>query len=261
MSQTEKLGDSVRAVDRALDILMAFTAADHELTAGELLKRVDLSRPTLYRLLHTLEHNGFVSSGGEPQKFRLGPSVAHLAHVWTASLNIGEVAQPMMRRLWEKTGETVALFIPQGGYRVCVAELPSAQPLSFKRGVGYREKVRVGASGRAILANMPDASHYLMDEDLSGLSTDAEYVKELARIRERGYAVSRDELLQGAVAVAAPFFHGSERVAGSLAVFGPSARLHNPQIDAYGSLLVHEAHELSRVLGPPDGGGQGKKGA
>ena len=250
MSQTEKIRDSVRAVDRALDILMAFTATDHELTAGELLKRVDLSRPTLYRLLHTLEHNGFVSSGGEPQKFRLGPSVAHLAHVWTASLNIGEVAQPMMRRLWEKTGETVALFIPQGGYRVCVAELPSAQPLSFKRGVGYREKVRVGASGRAILANMPDASRYLMDEDQNGPRADTEYEKELARIRERGFAVSRDELLQGAVAVAAPFFHGSERVAGSLAVFGPSVRLHRAQVDAYGTLLIHEAHELSRALGP-----------
>lgn len=250
MSKTEKLGASVRAVDRALDILMAFTATDHELTAGELLKRVDLSRPTLYRLLHTLEHNGFVSSGGEPQKFSLGPSVAHLAHVWTASLNISEVAQPMMRRLWEKTGETVALFIPQGGYRVCVAELPSAQPLSFKRGVGYREKVMAGASGRAILANMPDASRYLMDEDLNGQRTDTQYEMELAQIRERGYAVSRDELLQGAVAVAAPFFHGSERVAGSLAVFGPSARLHNAQIDAYGTLLVHEAHALSRALGP-----------
>jgi DNA-binding IclR family transcriptional regulator len=240
MSQTEKMGDSVRAVDRALDILMVFTAKDHALTAGELLKRVDLSRPTLYRLLHTLEHNGFVSSGGEPQKFRLGPSVAHLAHVWTASMHIGEVAQPMMRRLWEQTGETVALFIPQGEYRICVAEIPSAQPLSFRRGVGYREKVIVGASGRAILAHMPDAR---------APGADAEYEKELGRIRERGYAVSRDELLQGAVAVAAPFFHGREQVAGSLAVFGPSARLHSAQVESYGALLVHEARQLSSALG------------
>ena len=49
MAQTEKMSDSVRAVDRALEILMAFTATDYELSVGELLKRVDLSRPTLYR--------------------------------------------------------------------------------------------------------------------------------------------------------------------------------------------------------------------
>lgn len=133
----------------------------------------------------------------------------------------------MMRRLWEKTGETVALFIPQGGYRICVAEIPSAQPLSFKCGVGFREKVMVGASGRAILANMPDASKHLMGEHVTSPGADAGYEKELARIRERGYAVSKDELLQGAVAVAAPFFNGSDQVAGSLAVFGPGARLHS----------------------------------
>jgi DNA-binding IclR family transcriptional regulator len=244
MSQTEKIGDSVRAVDRALEILMAFTATDHALSAGELLKRVDLSRPTLYRLLRTLEHNGFISSSGEPQKFRLGPSVAHLSHVWSASLDISAVAQPMMRRLWEKTGETVALFVSQGGYRVCMAEIPSIQPLSFKRGVGYREKVMVGASGRAILASMSDASRHLAGEQV-----DAGFEKELARIRERGYAVSKDELIQGAVAVAAPFFHGGDQVAGSLAVFGPSVRLRSAEINDFGTLLVQEAQQLSRVLG------------
>jgi IclR family acetate operon transcriptional repressor len=167
-----------------------------------------------------------------------------LSHVWSASLDISAVAQPMMRRLWEKTGETVALFVSQGGYRVCMAEIPSIQPLSFKRGVGYREKVMVGASGRAILASMSDASRHLAGEQV-----DAGFEKELARIRERGYAVSKDELIQGAVAVAAPFFHGGDQVAGSLAVFGPSVRLRSAEINDFGTLLVQEAQQLSRVLG------------
>lgn len=114
MSQSEKIGDSVRAVDRALEILMAFTPTDHQLTASELLKRVDLSRPTLYRLLRTLESSGFIVSSGDPQKFELGPSVAHLSHVWSSSLDLATLAQPMMRRLWEQTGETVALLVHQG---------------------------------------------------------------------------------------------------------------------------------------------------
>src|SRR5262245_4688726 len=89
----EKSGEgSVRAVERALDILLAFNTGDHELTAGELLKRVDLSRPTLYRLLRTLEHKGFVRSSGDPQRFSLGASVAHLAHVWSSSMDVAAVA-------------------------------------------------------------------------------------------------------------------------------------------------------------------------
>ena len=47
-----------------------------------------------------------------------------------------------------RPGETVALLMHSGRDRVCVAELPSPQPLSFRRGVGHRENVTLGASGR-----------------------------------------------------------------------------------------------------------------
>jgi DNA-binding IclR family transcriptional regulator len=223
--------DSVRAVDRALEILLAFEADDRGLTVAELQKRVDLSRPTLYRLLRTLEQKRFLSSTGEPQRFRLGAAVAQLAHVWNANLDISAVAQPMMLKVWQQTGETVALFVPEGQFRVCVAEMPSTQPLSFKRGVGYRERLVLGASGRAILAHRHPCP------------------KELQQVRTRGFAVSKDELIQGAVAVAAPFFAGGGEVAGSLGIFGPSVRLLPAQVERFGKLLVKEARQLSGRLG------------
>jgi DNA-binding IclR family transcriptional regulator len=244
---------AVRAVGRALEILLAFTPQDEELTVGELGKRVDLSRPTLYRLLHTLEQSGFLLSSGEPQRFRLGPAVARLAHVWTASHNLAAVAQPMMRKVWEATGETVALFVPDGLFRLCVAELPSPQPLSFKRGVGYRERLVLGASGRAILAHMASGADELAAY-AEGIDIDLKrYPAELAKIRDRGYAVSKDELIQGAVAVAAPFFDGADQVGGSLGIFGPTVRLPAAQTERFGRLLVEEAGRLSRALGKISG--------
>lgn len=246
---TEKTNDNVRAVDRALDILMAFTATDYELTAGQLLKRVDLSRPTLYRLLYTLEQSGFLISSGEPQKFRLGPAVAHLSHVWTSSLDLNEIAKPILRRIWEETGETVALFIPQGAYRSCISELPSAQPLSFKRGVGYRERIILGASGRAILAYANVTPEQLKEYAVDTTVDLKKYAEELQRTRERGYAVSNEELIQGAVAIAAPFFNGAGQVAGSVGVFGPSVRLEAGHVKELGALLISEAKLISEALG------------
>lgn len=248
---TEKLGDSVRAVDRALDILKAFTANDYALSAGELLKRVDLSRPTLYRLLYTLEQSGFLISSGEPQKFRLGSAVAQLVHVWTSSLDLNDMAGPFLRRIWEQTGETVALFVPQGAYRTCIAELPSTQPLSFKRGVGYRERIVLGASGRVILAhaNIGPAE---LQQHAQGIDLDLKaYMAELERIRKRGYAISNEELIKGAVAIAAPFFDGAGRVAGSIGVFGPSVRLNPAQVAEFGELLAAGAKSMSGALGAP----------
>lgn len=249
-SQAKSGQNSVRAVDRALEILLAFTAGDHELAVSDLLQRVDLSRPTLYRLLDTLEQNRFLMSTGDPKRFRLGPAVAQLAHAWNAGLNVAAIAEPIMRLVWEETGETVALFERDGLFRLCVAEMASLQALSFKRGIGYREGLAVGASGRAILAQMnPNADDL---KAYGALKTDAEsYLAELARVRKRGYAVSRHELLQGAVAVAAPFFNGAGAVSGSLGVFGPDARLTQAQADKFGELLVRQARELSRVLGQP----------
>ena len=219
------------------------------MTVAELLTRVDLSRPTLYRLLNTLEHNGFLASAGEPQRFRLGSAVAQLAHAWMASNSIAELAQPMLRTLWEATSETVALFVPEGTYRVCVAELESAQPLSFRRRVGYREKLVLGASGRTILSQMllsaDELRRYLVDPDQDV----ATLVADLDTIRARGFGTSHHELIAGAVAVAAPFFNGANQVAGSLCIFGPSVRVTDERVARFADLLKHEAANLSCALG------------
>ena len=245
----EKAQVSVRAVERALDILLAFNPQDDALTVSELLGRVDLSRPTLYRLLHTLQRRQFLISSGDPQRFRLGPAVAQLAHVWTAGLDLGTLAEPMMRKVRDETGETVALFVPEDAFRICIAEMPSIHALSFRRGVGYREKLMLGASGKVILAHMPAIPHEL-DTHAAELQIDLrKYARELELIKDRGFAISRDELIQGAVAVSAPFFNGAGEVAGSLSVFGPSVRLSVAQIAKFGKLLVREAREISRVLG------------
>lgn len=249
MATTDKTGDNVRAVGRALEILLAFTPQDFELSAAELLKRVDLSRPTLYRLIYTLQEHGFLVSVGDPQRFRLGPSVARLAHVWTSSLDLALVAEPVLRRIWQETSETVAMFVPQGKMRLCIAELPSPQPLNFKRGVGYTERLARGATGRAILAYM-DTTPQELHGYVQGTDLDLKHLEaELAQTRKRGYASSHHELIPGAVAIAVPFFDRNARVAGSIGVFGPEVRLDAARLKQLAKLLLDESAALSGMLG------------
>jgi IclR family transcriptional regulator, acetate operon repressor len=242
-------GEGVRAVERALDVLAAFAPGDSELLVADLVKRVGLSRPTLYRLLHTLEKKGFVASSGEPQRFRLGPAVARLAHVWGTTLDLTAIARPLMLEASAFTGETVALFVPRGEMRVCVAEIQSAQALSFRRGVGYGERLVKGASGRAILAFTPLAPGQL-EAYAAGTSADLAWVREqMALTRERGYALGHNELIQGAYAVAVPFFDGAGAVAGSLGVFGPDVRLTEARVHEFGAYLKGLGARLTHTLG------------
>jgi IclR family acetate operon transcriptional repressor len=245
----DKASEGVRAVERALDVLSAFAAGDNELLVADLVKRVGLSRPTLYRLLHTLEIKGYVVSSGEPQRFRLGPAVARLAHVWSTTLDLTAVARPVMLETWSYTSETVALFVPRGEMRLCVAEMQSPQPLSFRRGVGYSERLVRGASGRAILA-FTALQPGQLEAYAAGTNADVGWVRqELAITRERGYAMGHNELIQGAYAVAAPFFDSNGTVAGSLGVFGPDVRLTESRIHEFGHYLRGMGARLSETLG------------
>lgn len=249
MSSSADKSDNVRAVGRALDILLAFTPQDTELTVSELLKRVDLSRPTLYRLLYTLEERGFLTALGDPQRFRLGPSVGKLAFVWTSTLDMATLAEPTLRKIWTQTQETVALFVPHGALRLCIAELPCPQPLNFKRGVGYTERIDIGATGRAILAFLPDMPPELAPHLAKGDIDLPQLRQQLDAVKQAGYATSRNELITGAVAVAVPFFDRQGVVAGSIGVFGPEVRLHAAKREEIAMLLQEEAKGLSRNLG------------
>ncbi len=239
----------MRAVERALDVLAAFSPGQPDLLVADLVKLVGLSRPTLYRLLGTLEKKGFVSSSGEPQRFRLGPAVARLAHVWSTTLDLSTIARPVMAEAWILTAETVALFVPQGDMRLCLAEMQSPQPISFRRGIGYSEKLVRGASGRAILAFTPLQVGQL-EAYAAGTKTDLDWLREQLEVtRARGYAMGHNELIQGAYAVAVPFFDGSGAVAGSLGVFGPDARLTEARVHEFGVVLKDMARTLTSNLG------------
>ncbi len=239
----------MRAVERALDVLAAFSPGQPDLLVADLVKIVGLSRPTMYRLLGTLEKKGFVSSSGEPQRFRLGPAVARLAHVWSTTLDLSTIARPVMAEAWILTAETVALFVPRGDMRLCLAEMQSPQPISFRRGIGYSEKLVRGASGRAILAFTPLQVGQL-EAYAAGTKTDLDWLREQLEVtRARGYAMGHNELIQGAYAVAVPFFDGSGAVAGSLGVFGPDARLTEARVHEFGVVLKDMARTLTSNLG------------
>lgn len=106
------------------------------LTAADLLARVNLSKPTLYRLLYTLQSLDFIRGEGDPLRFRLGPAIGQLSQTWLSGLDIEKSSMPVLRSIWEQTQETVALYVRDDKRRICLQEIVSPQPLSFRRGTG-----------------------------------------------------------------------------------------------------------------------------
>src|SRR6185437_14463431 len=126
----------VRAVDRAIAILQCFTPDQPAMSVVDIQKRVGLSRPTLYRLLHTLAARELVCAEGDPQRFRLAHGIMKLSHVWLSGLEVVNVARPILEELRDVIGETAALFRLEEDRGICILEYQSRHVLSISRGVG-----------------------------------------------------------------------------------------------------------------------------
>ncbi len=232
--EREEDGKTIRSIERAFDVLSCFDRTAPQLSVTDLRKRLGLSRPTLYRILATLEGKGIVRSFGEPQRFELAHGASRLAANWIGSDDFIRAARPILRRLWQETDETVALFVAGGdGDKICIDELQSPQALTFTRGVGFSEKLGVGASGKSMLAFMPEGA------------ADAG----LAEVRRSGVCVSEGEIIEGAVAIAAPVFGRDGRVAGGLCLFGPEVRLNGARRKDCITRVRTASVDISQALG------------
>lgn len=246
---------SVRAVDRSIAILQSFTVEQPLMSVIELQKRVGLSRPTLYRLLHTLASRGLIEAEGDPQRFRLAHGVMGLAHVWLKALDVVQVARPVVEALRERTGETAALFRMEDGRGICILECESRHVLSISRGIGDSLTLAQGATGKAMLAFMDP---HRQAEFLQALPKDAraQLDEALRTARRRGYTISHSEIFVGAVAVSAPYFDHRGSVVGSVGIYGPSARVNDEKVDEFAKLVVDGGQKISRLLGFEDQAGK-----
>ncbi len=240
---------TVRSVDRAIEILQSFSPDKPWMSVLEIQKKVRLSRPTLYRLLQTLAAKGLVRVEGEPQRFALDYGVGRLAHSWMAGLDVIALGRPLVEQLRSETGETAALFVRRGNLRQCVIELTSPNVLAISRGVGETDHVRRGASGKAILAFMDENDIASVLRSLPKGVDARQLSADLARVRVDRIAISRGEVFVGAIAIAAPYFDHTHRVAGSIGVFGPQARLDENWVAKAARCVAQCAAELSAALG------------
>ena len=218
-----------------MDVLACFDPQTPQHSVTDLQKRTELSRPTLYRILATLQGKGVIRSFGIPRRFELGHEATRLAANWIGQDDFIRAASPALRGLWEKTGETVALFVAtDDGMKICVEEIRSQQALTFTRGIGLREDLEVGASGKAILAFMEDGK---TDPDLDD-------------VRRNGVRISEGEVIDGAVAIAAPVFARDGNVKASVCLFGPEVRMADQGRRSASVELVRAAsEEISHALG------------
>ncbi|MCL5676632.1 MAG: IclR family transcriptional regulator [Firmicutes bacterium] len=243
--------ETVRSVERALDILLCFVDQPRGLGVTQVADRIGLYKSTVHRLLQTLESKGFVRRDGISERYHLGERVLQLAASFPESDDLPAVATPEMIRLRDETGETVSLYIRDGVDRVRIHKAEGLQAVRRVVQLGERMPLFVGASSKVLLAYAPEdmRQQVLSPEHLPPGFDRRSLEKQLARVRRLGYAVSVEEREPGSAAVAAPIADRSGRVSAALAVSGPAVRFQEESVERYATLVRLATERIAQRLG------------
>ena len=179
---------------------------------AELTAATGLARATVHRLASALEVHGFVARDAAG-RFVAGPRMA--------GRPLAEAARPALETLRDATGESVQLYVPRGGVRVCVVSLESPHGLRTIVPVGAALPMDVGSAAK-VLAGMAG---------------------------RRGWAESVEERERGVASVSAPVRSGTDgRVVAAVSVSGPIERTTRQPGRRYAAAVCAAAEQVAQAI-------------
>jgi IclR family acetate operon transcriptional repressor len=248
----------VRSVERAARVWQALLRSGRKgRRVTELSQELDLHKTTVVRLLQTLVAIGVVRKSESTEHYACEPTIwLNLIYGLRDLMSAGEMVQRIVDELAEQSGETVLLGAPalEGRGMKTIAFALSPQPIRVDLRRGSTAPMHAVAAGKAYLSTVSEEE--LSQWMASGIAastphtvTDPEMLRqELARARERGYAITREEQIAGTGGIGVPVSDDCGRATAALQVATPVERLTEANIERWGPLLKEAAEKIGHVL-------------
>lgn len=247
----------VPALRRGLALLRLFSSERRVISVPEMVRDLDVSRATAFRLAYTLEADGYLQRAPHSMAYQLGLNVLSLGFEYLGSLSVVEIARPVLEDLRDRIDASVHMGMRHGLEAVYVLSAPSRHRLRSAINVGSHMPVHATSIGRTLLFDTSiDELHAMFDGvEMSSFSAqtpttvDALHAQ-LEKERKRGYVSYRSAFAPGIASVAAPVRDQSGRIVAGINV-SDSESLPVMQ-DRSGGLkdeVLRAAATISRDLG------------
>jgi IclR family KDG regulon transcriptional repressor len=227
-SDSNQKSTAIRSVYRAVNILICLSNGFNTVT--DIASYCKLTKPTVYRLLKTLEEMLMVTQDPATHRYYLGPLINQIAsnplanHHYLITCALAELGH-----LWDFSGETVELNIMVGLQYIRIYEIPSRYELKVVAGPDPVGPIFVGATAKVLLSQLDDTELKAALKNIRishvtehSVTDKKELIAQSKTIREQGYAISHGERIDGALCISAPVKNYFWPVA--LSVVGPEAR-------------------------------------
>lgn len=234
---TEKLYGTVLL--KSKDILNYIYQVDHAPTLKEISSNVNISKPTVLKILRTLEYCGFVKSTGEIKKYYLGTIFIRYGDKVTKDFNIVKVAMPYLNKLRDETTEAVNLGIIENNKIILLGRANSTNSIRFDLELGGAMNMYCSAMGKALLSyySSDELERYLDQTALipltkNTITTKQGFLEELDKTRQRGYAVDNIENQDGVYCIGFPLVK-NDHIFGAFSISAPVLRVNDEKINTW----------------------------
>src|SRR3954469_11597455 len=187
--------DFIESLARGLEVLRAFRPARPVVALSEIAADTGLARPTVRRILITLEALGYVRADGRGHA--LTPRVLELGMAYVNALSMWDVARPHMERLVAYTNESTSMAQLDGSDIVYVARVAVPKIVTLAVTIGTRFPAPATSMGKVLLASLPPAtvSQVLAETSRSGITarrqpSPADLETSLREVRAKGWALA-----------------------------------------------------------------------
>jgi IclR family pca regulon transcriptional regulator len=223
MARRDTSPDFIESLARGLDVIRVFQPRQPVMSLAAVAGASGLARPTVRRILLTLEQLGYVraANGG----FELTPRVLELGMAYVLSRNLWEVARPHMEGLVAQTHESSSIAQLDGSDIVYVARVAVPKIIALAVSIGTKFPAMQTSLGKVLLAALPpgEAERVLAEPSRSGITARwqpeaADRAAELRVVRARGWSLTDEQLAAGIRSVAAPLRDGDGRVIAAMNV-------------------------------------------
>lgn len=204
---TEQPGAS--ALLRGVGILKAFDDNHRVLSVGQIVVRTGLASSTVSRLVAQLCDVGMLERGPDG-RFRVGVAAWEVGLHAELGLTLRERALPFLVELYEVSGENIHLAVRSANEALYVDRITGAKSVPTVSRMGGRLPLHTTGVGKVLLAGEGDgfvadyvAGRLERPTPYSITSVDDLYA-DVGRVRERGYALTKQEMTLGSVSIAVP---------------------------------------------------------
>ena len=251
------MSDIIQSVDRALEVMIYLYHEGKETSITKIAADLGVYKSTVYRTLVTLENRGFVRKNPETDKYWLGNRLFVLGKGVENRMGLPEIVRPYAKKLYDAYCEVVNVSIlernPDDVYRsvIILKEESDRQVLTVNPPVGSSSECYCSSVGKCLLAYSSNIdlgvydTHPMRPHTEHTIITVSALRAELAKVRERGYAMDHEELEYGLTCIGAPILDQKGEAVAAISLSGPTSRMLTGDIEERIEAVKRIAREIS----------------